>query len=220
MRTIQVTGTGRLTLKPDMTRIMMTLTGTEKEYGDAVAKTSEQTAKLAEVFAAFGFAREDLKTTSFNIDTEYEGYDENGIWKQRFAGYRYNHSLKIEFDSDNDRLGKILYALVHCDLTPEFRIMYTVKDPEAARKELLEMAVADAKKNADILAEAAGLAVTDIQNIEYSHRDIGFVTAPVNRMMLAKGVAEDAASYNIDIEPDGIEISDSVTIIWEIGWKR
>ena len=53
--------------------------------------------------------------------------------------------MKVEFESDNNRLGKILYALTNCPVKPEFRISYTVKDPETAKNELLGKAVSDAK---------------------------------------------------------------------------
>lgn len=52
-----------------------------------------------------------------------------------FVGY--HHQMKVEFDSDNARLGKVLYALAKCPLQPEFRLGYTVKDPEAARNSML-----------------------------------------------------------------------------------
>ena len=49
--------------------------------------------------------------------------------------------MKVEFASDNARLGKTLYALANSPLNPEFRISCTVKDPEAAKNELLGKAV-------------------------------------------------------------------------------
>ncbi len=53
----------------------------------------------------------DLKTLTFNIDTEYESYQEKKTYKQLFTDYKYHHQMKVEVDSDNDRLGKVLYAL-------------------------------------------------------------------------------------------------------------
>ena len=46
-------------------------------------------------------------------------------------------TMKLEFDSDNGLLGKILFALANAEkITPEFRISYTVKDPEASKNAL------------------------------------------------------------------------------------
>ena len=153
------------------------------------------------------------------MDSEYESYrDKNNNYKQRFAGYRFRHTLRVEFDSDNDRLGKVLYALANCRIEPEFRISYTVKDPEAAKNLLLGKAVADAKEKAAVLTAAAGVALKDIQSIDYSWGEISFECTPMNRMLMAdcKGAPVEGAGYAMDIEPDDIEVSDTVTVVWEI----
>lgn len=219
MRTIRVTGKGQIKVKPDMTRITITLEGMYPDYAETLRHSSEDTDSLKDVLAAFGFERTDLKTLNFNVDTEYESYKDHGVYKQRFVGYRFRHLLKVEFDSDNERLGKILYALGNCDLKPEFRINYTVKDPEAAKNELLGKAVKDAKEKAAVITAAAGITLKDIQNIDYSWGEIEFEVSPMNRLMKAcapVSVACEDACYDMDIEPDDIEIADTVTIVLEI----
>jgi hypothetical protein len=46
MRTIRVTGKGQIKVKPDITRITMTLTGVFKEYGETLRHSSEDTEAL------------------------------------------------------------------------------------------------------------------------------------------------------------------------------
>ena len=69
-----------------------------------------------------GFDREDLKTTNFSIDTEYESYQDHGTYKQRFVGYKYTHILKLEFEENTTLLGKALYNIAICGVNPELRI--------------------------------------------------------------------------------------------------
>jgi len=219
MRTIRVTGKGQIKVKPDVTRLTITCEGTYKEYGDALKHSSEDTEKLNDLFERFGFDRTDLKTLSFNVDTEYESYQERNVWKQRFKGYRFSHIMKVEFSSDNDRLGKILYALSKSPVKPQFRISYTISDPEGAKNELLGKAIADAKVKAAVLTEAAGVALKDIQTIDYSWGEISFEMHPTQKLMsladYGAGMEEDC-SYDMDIEPDDIRVSDTVTVVCEI----
>lgn len=218
MRTIRVTGKGQIKVKPDMIRITMTLTDLYKEYGEALHHSSEDTEVLKDVLTEFGFERSDLKTLSFNVDTEYESYrDRNNDYKQKFVGYRYNHILKVEFESDNDRLGKILYALANCKVKPEFRISYTVKDPEESKNLLLGKAVTDARDKAFVLTQAGGIRLKDIQSIDYSWGEIDFEYRPMRGDVLMECCeAPTAKSYSLDIEPDDINVSDTVTVVWEI----
>lgn len=218
MRTIRITGKGDLKIRPDTTRITVTLTEVCKEYSGALKRSSDDTEKLKELLSGFGFNRADLKTLSFNVDAEYEGYNENGAYKQRLVGYRYRHTVKVEFASDNDRLGKTLYALANSELRPEFNISYTVKDREAAKNELLAKAVADAKEKAAVLTQAAGMTLMGIQSIDYSWGEIDMEVRPMNGMMSLRKMSTDSAEdgYSMDLEPDDINVSDTVTVIWEI----
>ena len=140
-----------------------------KDYGETLRHSSEDTEVLKDILSGFGFERADLKTLNFSVDTEYESCKEGeGSYKQRFSGYRFRHMLKVEFPPDNDRLGKVLYALANCKVRPEFRISYTVSDPEAAKNTLLGKAVADAKEKASILTQTAGVTLKELQTIDYS----------------------------------------------------
>lgn len=220
MRTIRVTGKGQIKLKPDMTRIVITMEGTYPEYSETLCHSSEDTEAIKDLLAAYEFERSDLKTLDFSVDTEYESYKEHGAYKQRFVGYKYHHLMKVEFDSDNGRLGRILYALANSQLRPEFRISYTIKDQETAKNQLLGKAVSDAMEKADTLARAATVTLKDIQSIDYSWGQINFEVHPMSRMLVAEeGLASPMAapgSYDMDIEPDDIEVSDTVTLLWEI----
>ena len=220
MRTIRVTGKGQIKVHPDMTRITMTLEGTYPEYVDTLRYSSEDTEELRNTVIPFGFRKEDLKTLHFDVDTEYESYRERDTWKKKFIGYKYEHKLKVEFDSDNERLGKLLYVLAHCRLHSQFWISYFVKDPELSKNELLGKAVSDAREKASVLAQAAGIKLKEIQSIDYSWGEINFEYRPMDKGLYMEEAlcAPSAAdgSYDMNIEPDDIEVSDTVTVIWEL----
>ncbi len=219
MRTIRITGRGQIKVHPDMTRITMTMEGITPEYAETLRRSSEDTETLKGVLEPFGFSRTDLKTLRFDVSPEFESYRQMGTYKQRLTGYRYEHVLKLEFASDNARLGKILYALSGCALRPRFQISYTVKDPEAAKNELLGKAVRDAREKADVLTGAAGVSLKEIQSVDYSWGEIRFECSPMNRelrmddTLCAPSAAE---SFAMDIEPDDIDVTDTVTVVWEI----
>ena len=216
MRTIQVTGKGRLTLKPDTTRITLSLEGLHREYGETLRRSAEETEELRSVLSGLGFACTELKTLRFGVDTEYESYrDGDGAFRQRFTGYRFRQEMKLDFPSDNDRLGRVLSGLAKCAGKPEFHISYTVKDPEAAKNALLAKAVADAREKAAALAAAGGVALKGIQSIDYSWGEIDFEVRP-----MSGGIRADCCAANKlapDLEPEDMELTDTVTVLWELG---
>ena len=220
--TIRVTGKGMLRLKPDVTRITITLIGCYKDYGESLRRSSEDTESLAAVLGKLDFAREDLKTLNFSVQTRMESYQtKNHEWKERFVGYEFRHVMKLDFPSDSDRLGRVLYALAHADVNPEFRLSYTVKDPEASKNALLAAAVADARAKAGVLAASSGVTLGKILRIDYSMATIDFECRPMNDgLMLAKACGTaNYGSYTMDIQPDDIEVTDTVTVVWTLTGK-
>ena len=218
MRTIKVIGKGKIAVKPDMIRLYVNMKEVCKEYEDTLRRSTKDTELLKDLFEKLGFQRKDLKTVYFNVDTEYESYQDKH-WKKRFKGYEYNHRMKIEFASDNKKLGQVLYALAHSSLKPEFSIEYTVADVEKCKNELLHKAIEDSIQKAQVLTAAANMKLGEIQTIDYSWGEIDFVTKPLDEMRLrecAELKMRAPEAYDIDIEADDIDVTDIVTVVWEI----
>ena len=105
-----------------------------------------------------------------------------------------------------------------CAEKPVVNISYTVKDTEAAKNTLLAKAVADAGNKAAVLADAADVRLMEIQSIDYSFASVRFESHPMRNMLMAKAAVADecCSSYDMDIQPDDIEVSDTVNVTWEI----
>lgn len=217
-KTIKITGKGKVSVKPDIIRLNMTMEESYKEYEATLRQSSETTKILKELFVSLGFKNDDLKTRSFDINTKYESYKaKDQSWKKRLIGYTYTLHMLIEFDADNKKLGEILYALAHSVITPEISIEYTVSDPEKHKDKLLKNAIEDSKHKAEVLANAADVKLGDIVSIDYSWGEINFVSEPIQNFAFTSAEKTTGSpGYDIDIEADDIDVTDTVTVIWNI----
>ena len=59
-RTIRVIGKGKLSVKPDTIRLIMTVEGMSEEYDQAVKESADMTNMLKEMFAKLGFEKSAL----------------------------------------------------------------------------------------------------------------------------------------------------------------
>ena len=217
MRTIRVTGKGQVSVKPDTIKLRITTEGTYYEYEDTIRISADQTRILKETLAGAGLDPADLKTTSFDINTAYESYrDDNDDYKRRFIGYKFSHRTYIKFENDNKVLGKVLYAISKCPIDISFDIDYTVSNPEDAKNEMLKNAIVDAKSKAKILAEAAEVELGQIEDISYSWSELHFTSSPIDNFVMEPKMMAAPDAYDIDIEADDIDLSDTVTVVWEI----
>ena len=102
--------------------------------------------------------------------------------------------------------------------TENFCKNYLSDDQE--RKADLSVAVSDEafmEEKAQVLTEAAGVKLGDIVSIDYSWGEIEFVSESVTRNLAMPIMCDDSEGcYDIDIEPDDIDVSDTVTVVWEI----
>ncbi len=216
-KVIKITGKGKISVKPDTIKLSINASDVYKDYSECLSSSSRQTRVIRQAVEEAGLDSEQLKTVNFSVNTEYERIqDENNKWRSALAGYRYNHSLYIQFANDNEILGKVLYQLAKCDTNASFSIEHTVKDQEAVKKQLLEMAVEDCKEKAGLLTNSAGVTLGDIISIDYSFADTQMAARVINDLPKAKVMALDEAALQMDIEADDIVVEDQVTICWQI----
>lgn len=168
-RTITVKGIGKVTAKPDQVVISMTLEALDKDYEKAMNRASDNLAQLSNLLCYIGFEKEDLKTTNFNVDTDYESErDSKGNYRQIFRGYLVTHDLKLAFDFDVQMLAKALTAVSKCISNPRLSIAFTVKDETAIKEEMLRSAAANARRKAEILCDGSGVQLGELLTINYN----------------------------------------------------
>ena len=217
-RTIKVTGKSTVHASPDYTRITLTISDTLQEYDLCLAKSVKDMNTVVECIKQFGFERKDLKTSNFEINRKTESYyDKNNVWKHRFIGYEYIENLNLVFKNDNERLGQILYALSHLSILPEINISYFCTDVDTIKNQLLELAIRDAKKKAELLTCTAGVKLCEILDIDYSWINVTFESDPL-KFCRPMGIEDscESAAYDVDFEADEISASDSVRITFRI----
>lgn len=87
-KTITVKGIGRASARPDYIVISMNLEAADKMYDEAMALAAGNISLLTDVLTGSGFAKEAVKTTYFNVRTDYENvYKKNGSYERVFNGY-------------------------------------------------------------------------------------------------------------------------------------
>lgn len=217
-KTITVKGMGNVSAKPDLIVVTMILESMDKSYDQAMHLSVEKISKLTAALMDVGFEKSDLKTTNFNVKTEYDSVKRNGRYEQVFLGYKCIQNLKLQFDLDVQRLAIVLGKISSCMADPDMQIRFTVKNPSAISEELLRSATSNAKTKAEILCDASGKALGDLLSISYNWGEIDVYSH--TRFSMEDAVvccAAGAADFEeMNIEPDGIEVSDTVTFIWEI----
>ncbi|HVH56054.1 MAG TPA: SIMPL domain-containing protein [Vicinamibacterales bacterium] len=143
-----------------------------------------------------------IRTTAYELHPEFDYA--NG--RQTLRGYVARNSIEVRLD-DITRVGDVLAAAVTSGATSVGSLRFGLKDRDAAEREALRLAVADARARADAAASGAAVQIARIQRIE-EQRMSQEPPRPMMRQMAAAGAAGNAPP----ITPGTIEIRSVVTM--------
>jgi uncharacterized protein YggE len=210
VRTITVSGTGRVNVDPDTADVALVVQTTNTSLEAAQTEVSENLASVTRVLTGAGVAAEDIVTSSYNIYPVPE-YDRDGNY-EGVSGYQVSATLTVTI-RDITQVGAILDSAVAGGANGVFGVSFYVNDPAAPASEARSLAVQDARAKADEYAAASGAVITGVYSIversapEPVARDVEFSAADS---------AAEAAPAQVPISPGQAEIRVDVDIVFEI----
>ena len=215
--TITVTGKAKLSMPPDTICVNLLMETIRDTYEETMEASTKSLNMLREVLKSEGFEKKDIITKKFVVDLEYDTYKDHDFVKKKIVGFKCCHFMKIEFPIDGKRLSRIVSLFTICPVCLDFSIHYMIGDMEQAKNNLLEKAVMDSRNKAQLIARASGVEIGKVQSINYSWEENKVFYEPVKYSR--ETICEQAICYtedNLDIEPDVFELTDVVTITYNI----
>jgi len=206
-RTLNVNGLGSTYLTPDIAYIYIGVHSEGATASEVVSANKTQTNAVLDALKAAGVDEKDLRTTNFSIWPSQQ-YSPEGVVTG--AIYMVDNTVYVTV-RDLDGLGDLLDDTIAAGANSINSIQFDVADKTAAVKEARAKAVADAKTQAQELADAAGVTLGAIQNISFYDNS----PYPVFEGKGGGGGAM-AAESSVSIQPGQLTISVSVNITYDI----
>lgn len=206
---ITVTGNGETSVRPDAVFITLGVETRGKDAGEALTENNRAMQQLFDTLERYDIEKKNTQTSSFNISPVYENSrPTRGETSQqpRITGYQVTNRVRIK-STKIDQLGTLLDALVREGANSMYGIEFGVSDPQAAKDEATKAAVADAKRKAELLAEAAGVKVGPPIEISESTSQPRPMMRQ-SRMMMAES--------SVPVAEGEQEISATVTITYKL----
>jgi uncharacterized protein YggE len=203
-RTITVTGTGKVTLTPDIAYISIGVHTENASATEAVSGNSTQAQAVITAIKGFGVADKDIQTTNFSINPQ-QLTDSNG--KVTGTLYVVDNTVYVTV-RDLTKLGDLLDSTVSAGANNINSIQFDVADKTAALSQARLAAVADARKQADELTKATGVTLDVVQSISYFD-----TTAPVTVQYARADVAGPVAA-SVPVQAGSMQIYTTVTIVY------
>jgi uncharacterized protein YggE len=156
-RSITVVGTGEASAKPDMAEISMGVVTQAATAGEALSANNAAMDRLLKLLAGSGIADKDVQTTQFSVSPQYR-HEPRGQAPPTITGYNVTNQVRVKV-RQMASLGKVLDQAVGEGANQVHGISFSVAEPESLLDAARRDAVGDAKRRAQLYAEAAGVKV-------------------------------------------------------------
>ena len=178
-RSINVTGEGQVFLVPDVAYVYIGVHSQSENVSVALSDNNEQAKAVADALKGLGVEEKDIQTTSFNIYPQQQY--EPGTGNVTGTIYMVDNVVYVTA-RDLKRLGELLDVVVRSGANSINSINFDVVDKETALSKARELAIENARKQAEELAKASGVTLGEVQNISTSS-----VSTPLVKEMYGMG---------------------------------
>jgi hypothetical protein len=205
-RTISLSGHGEVRLAPDVAIVNLGVASQAAVAKDALAANTTAMQAVFAALKAAGIADKDVQTSNFMVQPRYNFNNEGKA--PTLIGYEVSNSVTVTVRK-LDTLGSVLDAVVQSGSNQINGIQFDVSQPEAALDEARKLAVADAKRKAEIYVAAANVKLGSVLSVAEG------TFAPPPQPMMRTTMKMDAAAP-VPIAQGEQTLAVDVNVVWEI----
>ena len=207
--TISVSGTGTVTLKPDVADLHLGVLANRTTVKAAQADAAAAMTKVIAALKALGIDDKDIQTSSVSLQPTYD-YQSN-INPPRITGFQMSNSVSVTV-RDLSKLGDAIDNSLAAGATSLDGVDFRVDDQTAAEAQARQAAMAEAKAKAQTLASAAGVTIGGVASISETSAPIPY---PVMYGMAA-GAAVDSSKVATPIQTGTTDVTITVNVTYLI----
>ena len=207
---VAVTGSGSIERAPEYAQIHVTVTTAAPQVPEAVDANNARTQEVLARLEAIGVAREDIRTASFQVYATPNNRRMDDAQRPE-PGFTVDHRLRIE-SRDIDGIGALAGDILALGALTFQSISFHLDSSDEAEEEALRRAVADARRQAEILADATGARLGAVRMIG----DPGVSGRGLQAQPMAAMRMEGASAVPI-VPPSTLHFEAQVRIEWELG---
>ncbi len=211
--TFPVTGEGKVSAVPDLATINLGVLASATSAKDAQAEAAKKINNITEFVKKQGIDEKDVQTVQSSLYPNQDYRD----GKSTITGYQASYTLAIKVhgtDVIKQKLGIILEGVTDNGANQINSQQLTIENPDALKQQAQEIAIDNAKKKAEALAQRAGLKLGRIISINDSGSGGYPLPYAVDSAAGYGGGAE--KSFAPNIQPGSQDVTANMTIVFEL----
>lgn len=151
-RKLTVVGTGTIEREPERAVVRLAVESEAPTAREASQANAELMEAVIEAIHDAGIPEDDVRTESYQLNPVYRRPPTGQGGTPEIGAYRAVNMVEVTVD-DLDRLGRVIDAAIGAGANRVASLSFELRDHESARRAALEQAVANARAEAEAVAE-------------------------------------------------------------------
>ncbi|MCB1494771.1 MAG: SIMPL domain-containing protein [Bauldia sp.] len=207
--TLSAAGAGSVSVIPDIAIVTIGVVSRAETAREALDANNAELGKVIATILGGGIKERDVGTSGFSVNPIYKGKPYRSSTSDsdelpRVVGYQVSNEVRVTI-RDIAESGAVLDKVVTAGANRISGIQFDISDAKAPSDEALKQAIAEARSKAELMAEAAGVRLVRILDINASSGVPAFARAEMR-----------AASDSVPVMPGERQVTANANISWEI----
>jgi len=212
--TLSASGEGVESAAPDMAVVTLGVLSQAPTAREALDGNNADMDKVIQAVRGQAIADKDISTTGFSINPVYSRPPQPRAGEQpaepKIVAYQVSNQIRIVV-RDIDKTGAVVDSAVTAGANQAGSINFDIDDRQGLADKAIAAAIADARRKAELMAEAAGVRLVRVLNVNANEGG--------GRPMFRLEARDAAAAPPVPVMGGELSVSANAQISWEIAPK-
>lgn len=202
-------GHGEVKAKPDIARMTAGVVVQAKDQAQATQENARKMTALLAAIKSLKIADRDIQTQGYSVEAQY---DYGSGHAPILTGYQVTNSVQVTL-RDLSQAGTLIDKATQAGANQLNGVSYELSDNGAVQAQALSKAVADARRRAQVMADALGVGLGN--PLSLNDGEASPPVQPIFQLRAMKAAADSAPTTSISAQE--IMVTADVTLVYAMG---
>ena len=204
LRTISVDGSSTIKVTPDKVTISISIENTAKDAKLASAQNAQIMQNIQSAILGLAITKDKMQTTNYNLYPVYNTKDNS----REIIGYSVSNEITVTIDN----IDMVIDTAINAGASNVNSIEFGLKDSQVYKDKVLQQAIADAKRKAQVVANSLEKSIVNVVSVNTGSTYIE--AKNFNNAMYMR--AADATGATSPIQSGDISVRANVSVVFEM----